>query len=271
MTTRTILKSLALTSALALALTACGSSDDSPAAAGAGADLDLVKAGTLTVCSDVPYAPFEDFDKTAASGYTGYDIDLVSAIAKGLGVKLAIKDSDFDALQGGILFNSRQCDLGASAMTITDERKEKIGFSDGYYASKQSLLVPTGSDIKTIADLAGKKVGVQKGTTGESYTKDNAPEADRVQFADDGKMYTALIAGQIDAILQDLPVNLDHQKDTKQAGKFTVVKTYDTDENYGFGTKKDNTKLLDAVNDQLKALRESGEYKTIYDKYFAVS
>lgn len=274
MTLRTLARGLAAATALTLTLAACGSDgDDSGTSGTTGApakDLGLINAGTLTVCSDVPYPPFEDFDKDAELGYTGFDIDLIAAVAEGLGVKLAIKDSDFDALQGGILFNSRQCDLGASAMTITDKRKEKIGFSDGYYASKQSLLVPTGSAITSLAGLAGKKVGVQKGTTGEAYAEANAPDADRVQFADDGKMYTALIAGQIDAILQDLPVNLDHQKDTKQAGKFTVVETYDTDENYGFGTKKDNTKLLDAVNEQLQALRDSGEYQTIYDKYFAV-
>lgn len=273
MMNRTLIRNLAATATLGLALSACGSSGDDSDATGTatGKDLNLISSGTLTVCSDVPYAPFEDFDKDSELGYSGFDIDLVAAIAKNLGVKVAIKDSDFDALQGGILFNSRQCDLGASAMTINDKRKEKIGFTDGYYASKQSLLVPTGSDIASIADLAGKKVGVQKGTTGESYTAENAPDAERIQFSDDGKMYTALIAGQIDAILQDLPVNLDHQKDSKQAGKFTVVETFETDENYGFGTKLDNTELLEAVNAELKALRESGEYDAIYDKYFAVS
>lgn len=269
MTIRNVIRGLAVVSALSLALTACGSDDGEGDSAAK--DLNLINSGTLTVCSDVPYAPFEDFDKDSPLGYTGFDIDLMSAIAKGLGVKLEIKDSDFTPLQGGILFNSRQCDIGASAMTINDERKEKILFSDGYYASNQSLLVPTGSDIKTIADLAGKKVGVQKATTGEAYTEANAPDADRIQFADDGKMYTALIAGQIDAILQDLPVNLEHQKDTKQPGKYTVVETYETDESYGFAAKKDNTKLIDAVNAQLKALRDSGEYKTIFDKYFAVN
>lgn len=273
MTIRNVVRGLALASAMSLVLAACGSDgDDGDTGTGAAPkELNLINSGTLTVCSDVPYAPFEDFDKDSELGYTGFDIDLVAAIAKGLGVKVAIQDSDFDALQGGVLFNSRQCDLGASAMTINDERAKKFLFSDGYYASKQSLLVPTGSEIKTIADLAGKKVGVQKGTTGEAYTKANAPDADAIQYADDGKMYLALIAGQIDAILQDLPVNLDHQKDAKQPGKFTVVETYDTDENYGFGAQKNNTELITAVNEELQKLRDSGEYQAIYDKYFAVS
>ena len=269
MTTRHVIKALAATAALGLALTACGSSDDDPQTGDS--SLDLVKAGTLTVCSDVPYAPFEDFDETAESGFTGFDVDLVAAIAEGLDLELAIRDSDFEALQGGLLLNGKQCDLGASAMTITDERKENLLFSDGYYTSQQSLLVPADSDIASIADLAGKKVGVQKGTTGEAYTKDNAPDADRIQYGDDGKLYLALKAGQIDAILQDLPVNIEHQRDPKEPGRFKVVETYDTSELYGFAARKDNTALIEAVNEELKALRDSGDYQTIFDKYFAVN
>lgn len=268
MTTRNMFKTLAITAALGLALTACGSSDDDKSA---DSGLDLVKSGTLTVCSDVPYAPFEDFDETAESGFTGFDVDLVAAIAKGLDLELAIRDSDFEALQGGLLLNGKQCDLGASAMTITDERKENLLFSDGYYTSQQSLLVPADSDITSIADLAGKKVGVQKGTTGETYTKENAPDADRIQYADDGKLYLALKAGQIDAILQDLPVNIEHQRDPKEPGRFKVVETYDTSELYGFAARKDNSALIDAINTELKALRDSGDYQTIFDKYFGVS
>jgi polar amino acid transport system substrate-binding protein len=276
MTTRNLFKALALTSVFALALTACGSSDDDDSgkkgSTGSSApDLNLVKSGTLTVCSDVPYPPFEDFDKSSETGFKGFDVDVVGKIAEGLDLKLAIKDSDFNTLQSGVLLNSRQCDLGASAMTITDERKKNLLFSDGYYDSKQSLLVPTGSDIASIADLAGKTVGVQRGTTGEAYTKENAPEAKTKQYSDDGKMYLALKAGQVDALLQDLPVNLDHQNDPKEAGKYQVVETYDTNEEYGFAAKKDNTELIDAVNEQLQEMRDNGEYQKIYDTYFKVS
>jgi len=269
MTTRHVFKALAVTAALGLALTACGSSDDDDPKGDTA--LDLVKSGTLTVCSDVPYAPFEDFDEDAESGFTGFDVDLVAAIAEGLDLELVIRDSDFEALQSGLLLNGKQCDLGASAMTITDERKENLLFTDGYYTSQQSLLVPADSDITAIADLAGKKVGVQKGTTGETYTKENAPEADRIQYSDDGKLYLALKAGQIDAILQDLPVNIEHQRDPKEPGRFKVVETYDTAENYGFAARKDNSALIDAINAELKSLRDSGEYQTIFDTYFGVN
>jgi polar amino acid transport system substrate-binding protein len=266
MTTRNLLKALAITATLGLALTACGSSsDDKNGDTKAGPDLHLVSSGTLTVCSDVPYAPVEDFDKSSAVGFKGFDVDIVKKIADGLGLKLVIKDSDFDALQSGLLLNSGQCDLGASAMTITDERKKRLGFSDSYYDSKQSLLVPTGSDITSIADLAGKTLGVQKGTTGEAYAQENVKGAKKiVSMKDDGTEFQALKAGTVDALLQDLPVNLEHTKD----GQYTIVEQYDTDEHYGFAVKKDNTALLDAVNEQLKKLKDDGDYQTIYDTYF---
>ncbi|GGO93416.1 basic amino acid ABC transporter substrate-binding protein [Nocardioides phosphati] len=264
----TRLARVASTLSLAVALTglaACGSSSDDSAKGG----LDLIKAGTLTVCSDVPYPPFEDFDKSTPSGFTGYDIDIVSAIAKELKLKLVVKDSDFSALKSGLALNSGQCDVAASAMSITPEREKRLGFSDGYYDSEQSLLVPTGSPIKAIGDLDGKKVAVQKGTTGEEYTAKHAPGAKAISFPSDGQMYAAIKAGQVDAILQDLPVNLDHQKDPKAPGKYTVVETYKTDEQYGFAMKKTNTALIDAVDKALKDLHDNGDFQKIYDTYFA--
>ena len=261
----------AVLSALALTASACGSSDSGSDTSASGSDLGLISAGTLSVCSDVPYPPFEDFDKSAPTGFKGFDVDIVEAIAKQLDLKVEIKDSSFDALQSGLALNSNQCDMAASAMTITPEREQRIGFSDGYYSSEQSLLVPSDSSITGIADLAGKKVGVQKGTTGESYANDNASDADIVVFPSDGEMYAALKAGQVDALLQDLPVNLDHQNDPKEPGAFKVVETYDTGEEYGLAMKKTNTGLITAVDKALKTLKDDGEYKKIYDSYFATN
>ncbi|WP_152176371.1 transporter substrate-binding domain-containing protein, partial [Mycobacterium tuberculosis] len=98
--------------------------------------------------------------------YTGFDIDLLGAIAEQLDLELSVQDVGFDALQSGTTLAAGQCDIGASAMTITDERKANIDFSDPYYDSLQSLLVRTDSGIKSIDDLDGKNVGVQQGTTG---------------------------------------------------------------------------------------------------------
>ena len=263
--------SIALVSSLALAtvMTACGSDDggDSAGDSGSGGDsgLSTVASGTLTVCSDVPYPPFEDFDETAESGFKGFDIDIVQTIADGLDLELVVKDSSFDALQSGQALNAGQCDLAASAMTITDERKAALDFSDGYYDSEQSLLVAEDSDIASIDDLDGVKVGVQQGTTGKTYAEENASGADIVSFPSDAEMFQAIKAGQVDALLQDLPVNINHQ----DQGGFKVVETYSTDEAYGLAMKKGNTALVDAVNEQLTAMRDDGTYDEIYNSYFA--
>ncbi|XBB68641.1 ABC transporter substrate-binding protein [Nocardioides sp. WV_118_6] len=242
------------------ALGACGS-EDSKSASGA----DIVTKGTLTVCSDVPYPPFEDFDKSSPTGFKGFDVDIVSEVAKRLDLKLKIQDSSFDALQSGQALAAGQCDLAASAMTITDDRKKNLDFSDGYYDSKQSLLVPADSKIASIGDLKGVKVGVQQGTTGKTYTEENAKDADIITFPSDAEMFQAIKAGQVEALLQDLPVNLDHTRD----GKFKIVETYDTSEEYGFAMKKGNSQLVKDVDGALEEMRKDGTYDTIYAKYFS--
>jgi polar amino acid transport system substrate-binding protein len=270
MSSRPLHRTLSLIPALVLALTlaACGGNDSgsgSDAGSEGDAGLQTVSSGTLTVCSDVPYPPFEDFDETSESGFKGFDIDIVQAIADGLDLELAVKDSSFDALQSGQALNAGQCDLAASAMTITEERQAALDFSEGYYDSQQSLLVPEGSDIASIDDLDGVKVGVQQGTTGKAYAEENATGAELVSFPSDAEMFQAIKAGQVDALLQDLPVNINHQ----DAGGFSVVETYSTDESYGLAMKKGNTELVEAVDEQLAALREDGSYDEIYNTYFA--
>jgi polar amino acid transport system substrate-binding protein len=274
MNTRSLLAVTAVSASLLLA--ACGSSsnkasdDTTPtgtASAATGAKLSLISSGTLTVCSDVPYAPFEDFDKSAPSGFKGFDVDIVSQIATDLGLKLKYLDEDFDGLQSGLTLNAGTCDLVASALTITPDRAKHLTFSDGYYDSKQSLLVPDDSSIASIADLKGKKVGVQKGTTGKDYANEHATGASIVDFPSDAEEFQALRAGQVDALLQDLPVNLAHQ----QAGGYKVVETYDTGEKYGLAAKLGNTGLIDAVNADLTKMRSDGTYDTIYNKYFSTN
>ena len=257
-------------SALALGMSACATDSGSGSSSSAN-DLGLITDGTLSVCSDVPYPPFEDFDKSTDTGFKGFDVDIIDAIAQKLDVKVSIKDSSFDALKSGLAINSRQCDLVASAMTITPEREQAMGFSDGYYNSEQSLLVGADSGIASISDLSGVKVGVQKGTTGETYANDHASGADIVVFPSDGEMYAALKAGQVAALLQDLPVNLDHQNDPKESGKFKVVETYDTGEKYGFAMQKTNSGLIDAVDKALGDMKSDGSYQKIYDSYFATA
>ena len=250
--------------ALAVSLSACGSDEEEPTGS-ASEELELIESGTLKVCSELPYKPFEWEED---GDFTGFDIDLVREIGERLDVEVEILPSAFDGLQSGASLNSQQCDMAASAMTITEERQANIDFSDGYYDSMQSLLVAADSDIASIDDLAGASVGVQNNTTGEAYTRENAPEDTDIKgFPGDSDMWNAIQAGQVDALLQDLPVNLEHTTD----GDYQIVEQYETDEQYGFALEKDKSdNLLEAVNGALADMREDGTYQEIYDKYFAV-
>ena len=255
--------------AAGLLLAACGGDDPGTTPTGGddgSTDLGLISDGQLTVCSDIPYAPFEFEDADAPSGYSGFDIDLMQAIADNLELELVVSVTGFDALSSGTALEADSCDVAASAMTITEERMENITFADPYYDSLQSLLVPEGSDIASIDDLADAAVGVQATTTGELYAEENAPDGvEIVAFPGDTEMYAALRAGNVDALLQDLPVNLVHVED----GGYEIAEEFQTDEQYGFALKKEGKEaLVEAINEQLQALRDDGMYDEIYDTYF---
>ncbi|MDR1852915.1 MAG: ABC transporter substrate-binding protein [Propionibacteriaceae bacterium] len=269
------LTGLIAAAAFAVVLTGCGSpaattpagSSDASSSDQPAATLTTVESGKLTTCADIPYPPFEIEDPSSPTGYSGFDIEVVGAIAQKLGLELVVKDVDFDALQSGTVLVAGECDLGTSAITITDERKANIDFSDPYYDSLQSLLVKKDSGIKTLADLAGKVIGVQSGTTGLHYATEHAPkDATLQQFASDGELWPAMTSGQIDAILQDQPVNHQHEVDDPN---YVIVETYETNEQYGFAfAKGKNPELLAAVDKALTEIRSDGTYDTLYKKYF---
>ena len=271
---RNVIFGIALAASATLALAGCaggseaGGGEDAPESGAA--DYGLIEAGTLTMCSDIPYAPFEFEDSSTETGYTGFDVDLVGAIAEKLDLTLAVQDVSFEALTSGTVLVSQTCDIGASAMTITDERKANLDFSDPYYDSLQSLLVRADSGIESIDDLAGKTVGVQQGTTGETYTTENAPDdTEVIRYPSDGELWPAIQAGNIDAILQDQPVNIEHER---ADATYTIVEEYNTDESYGFAfAKGEKDELIEAVNAALQELRDDGTYQEIYDTYFAVN
>lgn len=261
---RSITHPAAALAAAALFAAACGGGDD-PAADG---DLDLVSSGTLTVCSDIPYAPFEFEDADSDIGYSGFDVELIQAIADELDLEVEVIASGFEGLTSGTAMAAGDCDVAVSAMTITPERAEQIDFSDPYYDAVQSLLVPEGSGIAGIDDLTDEvTLGVQSGTTGEAYAQENVPGAEIVSFENTGDLFIALEAGQVDAILQDQPVNVEYAREQGAS----VIEEYDTDESYGIAFEQDRPDdLLAAVNTALADVREAGTYDDIYDRYFAV-
>jgi polar amino acid transport system substrate-binding protein len=272
---RATTRAAAAFAALALALTACGNGDDTTDTTdGDGGDdvsaeeLDLVAAGTLTVCSDVPYPPFEFEDSSAPSGYSGFDIDLMQEVADRLDLDLVVIEVGFDGLQSGATLAAGQCDVAASAMTITEDRAQNLNFSEPYYDSLQSLIVLADGDITSLEDVAGQSLGVQRGTTGADYAEENAPDDTEIVDFDSGPdLFTAMQAGQIVAGLQDLPVNVEQ---VNNDDSFEIVEEFDTGEQYGFAAAQGNDPLIDAINAQLAEMRDDGTYDEIYDRYFAV-
>ncbi len=248
--------------ALAVLAVACGGDEgrgDRPAAG-----VQTIRRGTLTVCSDIPYAPFE-FEEGGRQ--VGIDVDLIKGIANQLGLETVIRDTDFDGIFAALA--AGQCDVIASSVSITDERRQNNEFTQGYYEIQQSLLVrkADAERYRTIDTLRGRTIGAQSETTGEEYAQ---REASRVgftvrSFTGADEAITALKAGQVDGVLQDLPVNAyTAQKDTDLA----VATRYQTEpEQYGFVVKKGNAALRDAIDGSLTRLKNDGRHREILQKY----
>lgn len=252
-------RTLLVIGALAVLVAACDRGGD-----GDGADLRLVRAGTLTVCTDAPYEPFEFQDE--AGNWTGFDMDLLRGIATGLELGLDVKVVPFDGIW--LLPAAGECDIVGSAMTITPERQEAALFSDPYFDADQSLLVRRADEgtYATLQSLAGRPIAVQTGTTGEIFARERAPQGSTlVSFDEPAAMFLALESGEVDAIVQDLPVNGFRQT---QDPTMVVTETFATGEQYGFAVDPANEGLIDAVNEQLRRMRGDGEYETIFEKWF---
>ncbi|MFC0032307.1 basic amino acid ABC transporter substrate-binding protein [Micromonospora chaiyaphumensis] len=226
----------------------------------------LVEKGKLTVCTHLPYAPFQS--KDAGGKVVGFDVDVMDLVAKELGVEQAIVDTPFEGIKSGQDLNTGKCDAAAAGMTITEERQKVMNFSDPYFDATQAMLVKTGKPYKSLDDLRGKKVGVQAATTGRDYAKKLADEKglQLVEFEDLAAEQQALANGQVEAAINDLPVWTEYIKEHQ--GGFEVTAEFDTGEQYGFSVKKDgNPELLKKINEVLAKAKQDGTYDTIYEKW----
>jgi polar amino acid transport system substrate-binding protein len=249
----------------AMFLGACGEDDEGEPATTGEPSVDLVNEGALTTCTHLPYEPFQ-FER--GGEIVGFDVDLVDLVAKELGVTQEIVDTPFEGIQSGEDLNARKCDIAAAAMTITDERAEKIAFSDPYFDANQALLVEKGSGIKSLEDLDGKTLGVQSGTTGKMYAEENAAPAgaELKDYEDLALQLSSVKSGQIPAAINDIPVLLDY---VKKNPELEVAAQFETGEQYGFGMKKGTSEdLQNVVNDVLAKARTDGTYDRLYEKWF---
>lgn len=224
----------------------------------------FVTKGKLSVCSDMPYAPFESVKNGEP---VGFDIDLVGKIAERLDVDLNVIDTDFEDIQSGKALNQGECDLVISALTITGDRARVLDFSSPYFSASQALVAKAGSGIDSLDSLAGRKVGVQAGTTGEVYLSDHVGgDVTVVPLPDSAAMNAALADGRTDAAFYDSTIVAPYLAEHPD---MEVAAEFDTGEQYAMATKKDGASdLLRVVNDELAALQESGDYDTIHDRWF---
>lgn len=264
--------------AVCLAVAGCGGDDKAETAAAnttAAQDLGLKTPGKLVVGSDMPYAPFE-FTEPGSDEPTGFDVDLVKAIAATFGVTdVTFKKERFDTIFSSTA--QKRFDMAASSITITDERKKTVLFGDPYFEANQSLMVRTddqkGLDAftgKTITPeeaqkaLEGKVIAVQRGTTGaELAAKVQNAEIKQFQIIDDA--FNALAAGKADVVVNDYAISA-YATTKKEA--LTMTAKISPSESYGFAFAKDNTKLADAFNAGLAKVKEDGTYATLYKKWF---
>ena len=244
---------LVLAVVLSLSLAACGGG-------GGGGQ----QAESIVVASDIAYPPFE-YEEGGEP--TGFDIELMREIGKRANLTPEFQNVTFDGIIGGL--QSGNYDAAISAMTITDERKEQVDFSDPYFNADGALMVRKGSDIKTTDDLAEANVGVQIGTTFADQAADLKEEgkAAEVTTFDTGEdAFAALENESVDAVLADFPFA---KEKADSSDSLEVVQTISTGEQYGIALPKDS-EHLDGINEALQEIKDDGTYARLYEEYIGV-
>jgi polar amino acid transport system substrate-binding protein len=239
-----------------LVVAGCGSSDSSSSTSG-GTGKEV-----LTVGSDVPYAPFEEFGKSKTE-FTGFDVELMEAVAEASGREAEFQDTSFDTIFTYLA--QGKFDAVASAATITPEREKTVDFTNPYYLSEQAILVKEGSEVDSVEALKGITVGAQKGTTGEEFVNEKADAGELRSYPSGPDAVNALNAGTVDAVVIDIPVA---ENAVEASSGLEVSAAIPTEENYGFAVAQGETELLEELNEGLSEVEEDGTYAKIYEKWF---
>lgn len=259
-----IIPVFALAAVLCFTFTACGSSDS----ASDDGTVTTVEEGVLHMSTNAAFPPYEMTDDNG--GYEGIDIEIAQAIADKLGLELVVDDMDFSSVitsvQGG------KSDIAMAGLTVTDERKENVDFTDSYAEGIQVVIVPEDSDIQTVDDLANDKmIGTQEATTGYIYCSDTPEnggygEDHVIAYTNGATAIQALLAGKVDAVV------IDNNPAKEFVAANEGLKILDTEyitEQYAIGVSKDNPALLEAVNNALAELISDGTVQSIIDKYIS--
>ena len=267
--------SLMTAAALVLSLAACGSTASSAASSEAAspeaasseaasetetAELSTVEPGKLIMSTNAAFPPYE---MTTDSGeFEGIDIETAQAIADKLGLELQIDDMDFDAAL--LAVQQGKSDMVMAGVTVTDERQNVMDFTDSYATGIQSIIVKEDSDIASVDDLAGKKIGTQRGTTGYLSCSDDFGDENIVAYDDGLTAVQMLNNGQVDCVVID---NAPAKEFVAANPGLKLLDTAYVEESYAIGVGKGNTELKDAINTALEELKADGTLQAIVDKY----
>ena len=277
--------SLMTAAALVLSLAACGSTASSAASSVAAspeaassdaesseaasseaasetetAELSTVEPGKLIMSTNAAFPPYE---MTTDSGeFEGIDIETAQAIADKLGLELQIDDMDFDAAL--LAVQQGKADMVMAGVTVTDERQNVMDFTDSYATGIQSIIVKEDSDIASVDDLAGKKIGTQRGTTGYLYCSDDFGDENVVAYDNGLTAVQMLNNGQVDCVVID---NAPAKEFIAANPGLKLLDTAYVEESYAIGVGKGNTELKDAINTALEELKADGTLQAIVDKY----
>ena len=272
--------SLMTAAALVLSLAACGSTASSAASSEAvssdaassetasseaaseteTAELSTVEPGKLIMSTNAAFPPYE---MTTDSGeFEGIDIETAQAIADKLGLELQIDDMDFDAAL--LAVQQGKSDMVMAGVTVTDERQNVMDFTDSYATGIQPIIVKEDSDIASVDDLAGKKIGTQRGTTGYLYCSDDFGDENVVAYDDGLTAVQMLNNGQVDCVVID---NAPAKEFIAANPGLKLLDTAYVEEDYAIGVGKGNTELKDAINTALEELKADGTLQAIVDKY----
>ena len=277
--------SLMTAAALVLSLAACGSTASSAASSEAAspeaassdaasseaasseaasetetAELSTVEPGKLIMSTNAAFPPYE---MTTDSGeFEGIDIETAQAIADKLGLELQIDDMDFDAAL--LAVQQGKADMVMAGVTVTDERQNVMDFTDSYATGIQSIIVKEDSDIASVDDLAGKKIGTQRGTTGYLYCSDDFGDENVVAYDNGLTAVQMLNNGQVDCVVID---NAPAKEFIAANPGLKLLDTAYVEESYAIGVGQGNTELKDAINTALEELKADGTLQAIVDKY----
>lgn len=223
----------------------------------------------LVVGTSADFPPFEYKDPETGE-IVGFDIELIKLIAQRIGYdRVEIKDMDFDSLIPAL--QAGQIDVAIAGITITEERAQQVDFSIPYWSADQAVVAVAGSGITVddITDLYGLRIGVQTGTTGEIFVRENVGEENATiqDYPTYIEALQALLTGQIDVIVLDTPVA---QRFTQEYN-VEILKIFETGEQYGIAVKKGNTELLEKINNALQEIMNSEEWNNLVEKYFGSS